>query len=321
MQIDEDDIEWHSYEEISTDAAFSTRILTPDHSACRIIKEMMAFKEEFLRVSRTEDHELKSFWLRKTEKPVLAIVLIEKDGVVKTYRATNMEVSMPTGSLCAERNAIGSALAENPSLTRKQIKQIAVYSINPKEWKTSSDGAKARSDSNMSDRAVEVAGPFLNTVDDIGTLALRNTQSRQCAVVDGVHGEGKSRSESTLSENSMMVTDLISPRQADSPMGEMDTMQVYSMKGASERSPASKRRKIELLGRSYQRQVAFVAENCSRPKMTTIDAVENDMNPLKPCGACNEWLKKIAEVNPALSIVTFTDTNFQGFYCEQVSEC
>jgi hypothetical protein len=31
-----------------------------------------------------------------------------------------------------------------------------------------------------------------------------------------------------------------------------------------------------------------------------------DMNPLKPCGACSEWLKKIIEVNPSFSVVTFT---------------
>ena len=30
--------------------------------------------------------------------------------------------------------------------------------------------------------------------------------------------------------------------------------------------------------------------------MRTIIVDESDMNPLKPCGACNEWLKKIAEV-------------------------
>lgn len=39
-----------------------------------------------------------------------------------------MEVSMPTGSLCAERNVIGSALADDITLTRKDLKVIAVYS-------------------------------------------------------------------------------------------------------------------------------------------------------------------------------------------------
>ena len=33
------------------------------------------------------------------------------------------------------------------------------------------------------------------------------------------------------------------------------------------------------------------------------------MNPLDPCGACMEWLKKIGEVNPDFKVVTFADSN------------
>ena len=33
------------------------------------------------------------------------------------------------------------------------------------------------------------------------------------------------------------------------------------------------------------------------------------LNPLAPCGACMEWLKKIAEVNPDFKVITFSDTN------------
>ena len=40
-----------------------------------------------------------------------------------------MEVSMPTGSLCAERNVIGTALADNPSLKRQDLKVIAVLAV------------------------------------------------------------------------------------------------------------------------------------------------------------------------------------------------
>jgi cytidine deaminase len=52
----------------------------------------------------------------------------------------------------------------------------------------------------------------------------------------------------------------------------------------------------------------------------TIYVDENDMNPLKPCGACHEWLKKIAEVNPSFSVVTFTDHQCEGVYIEQIWE-
>lgn len=44
-----------------------------------------------------------------------------------------MEVSMPTGSLCAERNVIGTALADDVGLMRQDIKLIAVYSVNLNE--------------------------------------------------------------------------------------------------------------------------------------------------------------------------------------------
>jgi cytidine deaminase len=43
-----------------------------------------------------------------------------------------------------------------------------------------------------------------------------------------------------------------------------------------------------------------------------------DMNPLSPCGACTEWLKKIAQCNPYFKIITFTDANCNGMY---ISSC
>jgi hypothetical protein len=41
--------------------------------------------------------------------------------------------------------------------------------------------------------------------------------------------------------------------------------------------------------------------------------VPDSLNPIAPCGACQEWLKKIAEVNPDFKVITFTDTS-----CEQI---
>ena len=59
---------------------------------------------------------------------------------------------------------------------------------------------------------------------------------------------------------------------------------------------------------------------CNDVKTTTrsFSVRESDMNPLKPCGACNEWLKKIAEVNPDFSVITFTDENCHGVYVEEI---
>jgi hypothetical protein len=53
------------------------------------------------KVLSDEDHDIRKFWLRKTQKPVLAVLAVQLDsGRIKLYRGTNMEVSMPTGSLC-----------------------------------------------------------------------------------------------------------------------------------------------------------------------------------------------------------------------------
>ena len=103
------------------------------------------------------------------------------------YRGMNVEVSMPTGTLCAERNAIGNALAANQTLRRQDIKAVAVLSLHltPKSAEVRDGGAAASG----GDVPAEVA-----------------------------------------------------------------------------------------------------------------------LNPLAPCGACMEWLKKIAEVNPDFEVITFSDT-------------
>lgn len=54
-------------------------------------------------------NELGSFWLRKTRKCVLSMLMVKRSGEDEPtfYSGMNIEVSMPTGSLCAERNAMG----------------------------------------------------------------------------------------------------------------------------------------------------------------------------------------------------------------------
>lgn len=43
-----------------------------------------------------------------------------------------------------------------------------------------------------------------------------------------------------------------------------------------------------------------------------------DMNPLGPCGACLEWLKKLAEVNPDFRVVMFEDTSCSNVFVRSV---
>ena len=126
----EDDIECHSFEEIATEPA--VKIHQTDSTVRLAVAELIKFKEEFYAVQedKTIETDLSSFWLRKTKKPVLAVLLVQKPGQrPKLYRGTNMEVSMPTGSLCAERNVIGSALADDLTLRRQDLKVIVVYSV------------------------------------------------------------------------------------------------------------------------------------------------------------------------------------------------
>jgi cytidine deaminase len=51
-----------------------------------------------------------------------------------------------------------------------------------------------------------------------------------------------------------------------------------------------------------------------------IHAEEGDLNPLKPCGACQEWLKKISECNPQFAVITFTDHLCRGIYVNQIAD-
>jgi hypothetical protein len=53
---------------------------------------------------------------------------------------------------------------------------------------------------------------------------------------------------------------------------------------------------------------------------TIIQVDDTDLNPMKPCGACHEWLKKISEVNPRFSVITFTDVFCHGVYVEQIKD-
>ncbi len=62
-----------------------------------------------------------------------------------------MEVSMPTGSLCAERNVIGSALSDDITLRRRDLKLIAVYSATiPRRGNLTQTASASSSSSSIS---------------------------------------------------------------------------------------------------------------------------------------------------------------------------
>lgn len=88
--------------------------------------------------------ELPTFWLRKSRKGVLAVLCVREthrgttgDGL-HYYYGINTEVSLSTGSLCAERSAIGAALAEQPDLPRRDFVCVAVLAVTLGDEKASS---------------------------------------------------------------------------------------------------------------------------------------------------------------------------------------
>jgi hypothetical protein len=87
-----DDVEVHTFEEICTQPA--TKVDPQDSSQVgRVVQEMIRFRDEYEVARCKNDHDLSAFWLRKTKKPVLSVLMVQKDGEEpKFYRGTNMEV-------------------------------------------------------------------------------------------------------------------------------------------------------------------------------------------------------------------------------------
>jgi len=140
LRVCEDDIEFHTFSEIETIPPVPRDEVGLGVRMC--LDGVLELKREFEEIEKMGDmknsSDLTSFWHRKTKKPVLACLLIQKspDSPLQVFKGVNMEVSMPTGSLCAERNVIGSALSQDLTLKREHLKMIAVLSVS---FKSSSD--------------------------------------------------------------------------------------------------------------------------------------------------------------------------------------
>lgn len=101
--------------------------LSPKDPRSVLVQEMKNF------VSSFKTSYLDAFWHRKSKKVVLAILLIERDnekGIYHFFRGMNTEVSLPSGSNCAERAAITSAATKYPDLKRHEMKAVAVADPN-----------------------------------------------------------------------------------------------------------------------------------------------------------------------------------------------
>ncbi|CAE7467105.1 pkd2 [Symbiodinium natans] len=104
---DLEDLSW-DWEDISTepDVAFA-------------VVELKEFLTEW------QEADTDNFWQRKSHKVVLAVVVCARDdGSLVAMRGMNTEVSLPSGSLCAERAGIARAATE--LFRADAIKAIAV---------------------------------------------------------------------------------------------------------------------------------------------------------------------------------------------------
>lgn len=179
---------------------------------------------------------------------------------------------MPTGSLCAERNAIGTALSMNPKLKRADIKMVAVLGVP------------------TIDATIEDGIPHVHSVASF--VEEYNGESTPGNRKPSIGSEGDSGEEWVLSdqvESTKHLSINSSPVESD----------------VEDQAPV---RRIQLYSKG--------SLTAKRGKRTVVVQSTKDMNPLKPCGACNEWLKKIAESNPYFRIITFTDANCNGVYCQ-----
>ncbi|GBG34918.1 Hypothetical Protein FCC1311_111412 [Hondaea fermentalgiana] len=245
------DLIFQSFETMETKPPVPISDLEPE---CRqVVDEMRKYKHEFVQAKAAGSlQELSAFWLRKTRKVVLSVLMVHMDNEEEPrfYRGMNLEVSMPTGSLCSERNVIGTALASNQTLGRREFRYIAVLSMTldpPAPALPPSPSRHTVSRADNSTLAMDVSSRANTPQPNLG----RSTSSRR-SITD------------TTPENSPLLR----------PMSATNT-------GTNSR-------------------------------------FQGELNPIQPCGACMEWLKKIAEVNPTFKVVTFPNSDCHEAFVQEI---
>lgn len=105
-----------------------------DDIAALLTKEMRKFME--LVAASPPD----PWFHRKSEKLVLAVLMVSVDGGARFVSGINAEVSLPAGgSFCAERSAIVAARAQFPGILRSDFKGISVVEVPlVPDWSTDS---------------------------------------------------------------------------------------------------------------------------------------------------------------------------------------
>lgn len=399
-------MEVHGFEEMETTPA--VEIQKTSQKVQMVVAEMLRFKEEYVQNLLKDDTDIYSFWLRKTKKPVLAVLLLQDshNGELILHRGTNMEVSMPTGSLCAERNVIGTALAMNPSLKREHLLMVAVlaiptaqilnerthpiyctvikqpdgnndtagqqiiedtssstynnnhqtalkrnYSItsfvsileeeNDNSTKEDDEEEEWVKPSSPTHKGIESTLPLPAKIGDspscvpplnLGPLLINNGNPPPLppphSPIRRVHiytdtdadstsengGGGRRSRSSSFSQNSSNNTNL----KRSIPTHTNNNNVTTSIINPSSSPPSnSSNNAVSLSSPPHKPN-----KNTTSMKKSVVfnNRAAGDINPLLPCGACNEWLKKIAECNPYFKVLTFTDADCNGVYINSCQE-
>jgi len=325
-KISNEDIEILTFEDMETVPAMDVQDASADPNVKLVVQEMKQFKVDFLKGISSD---IRKFWLRKTQKPVLAVLLTESvDGKPLLYRGTNMEVSMPTGSLCAERNVIGSALAANPGLRREDLKMVAVLAVSlPPEAKESAVTAmhelKASASFASFVSIAEDGEDRQNKTDVTGSWIWKSSEeiSHQHSPVMPLLTDPNSPDIPPLDFGmfspmcyEIPVTDSVTKR-------KVKHINIFSNSDAESEAGSDSDTKQQRGGSGGGRssKLSMGSGRLKKKKVVVHSSVvATDINPLKPCGACNEWLKKIAEPNPNFKVLTFTDADCSGVYITPV---
>mmetsp|Transcript_21870 Transcript_21870/g.45984 ORF Transcript_21870/g.45984 Transcript_21870/m.45984 type:complete len:985 (-) Transcript_21870:97-3051(-) len=316
-KITDEDIEVHSFEEMETVPAIAVD-QTSDH-VLMVVNEMKAFRKDFISTLEKGRSDLKSFWLRKSKKPVLAVLLVHKPGTgLVFYRGTNMEVSMPTGSLCAERNAIGTALASDPGMKREDLIMVAVLAVPMPDVLTQPISPPpgplicqpASMDEHVFAKEVEEKLKYHHNRQDFRKIA-------------------SSSSFASISENKRETDDWEMEPIGSGPGSSVEAPELNfsrieradSFHDIDAGGNSTPRRRVALYESSdSQKSQKRIGKRMKKRNTTWVPLSIEDINPLKPCGSCNEWLKKIAESNPHFKVLTFTDTQCNGVYISPCQE-
>ena len=272
-----------SFADVETTSAVAASSADVNDEVRSAVREMVLYRDSIERVAGESQSELATFWLRKTRKPVLAILVVQKGASGKRvfYRGLNLEVSMPTGSLCAERNAIGNALAADPTLTRQDLRLVAVLSLNKLVL---GDAAAACGGGGAASPAAEsAAGP----------------EARLETIPEGAASGGGGATAAPTSPTASSA-----PRRKRRKRPRSNSLS---------EGPESPHPRVAWSRPGGSPRAAALVAARGAP-----NGAARHSNPLEPCGACCEWLRRIARVSPGFRIVTFTDLSCKEVHVKTV---